>query len=194
MRVLYLAHRFATGGFADLFSPPGANCVFKLFKCRDQSGLPDPLEKDYSLMRRAVCDSEIAAYCLLQSHADLARHAPKFFGRTTVSDVLNSEGHSTKHDYLLDCCYSMSRIEGQDEKISGGREDLPHVAQLLGRFRQIGISYLLDCSAFFLGDPNRICLIDFGIEDRHGQLSEEIAMNDGLSEVQRARWSRPLGE
>jgi len=191
---LHLADRFDTGAFADLFSPPGEKRAYKLFKRRDQNGLPDPHQKDHELMRRAICDSEIAAYRLLQSHPHLAHHAPQFFGHAPVTDVLDSEGRSIKDDYLLDCCYCMSHIQGRAEKVSGGREKLPHAASLLREFEQVGISYVRDCSAFFLCDPVHICLIDFGIEDRHGQLSEEIAMNGKLSEKQMARWSRPLGD
>jgi hypothetical protein len=118
-------------------------------------------------------------------------HTPRFFGHRYIHGVCERNGNNVSSRYLLDCCYEISFVGGDAEKLFGVQKRLPIVEELIGEFREQGITYLKDASAFNLDDPASICIIDFGVEDRHKELGWEIG-NGGLSASQIERWSLPL--
>lgn len=193
--ILQAEQRFNGGAFADIFKSQTDSRVYKLFKRRDESGLYDPNEEDREYLRRAVCESEISAYKLLQQDSSLSVHAPNFFGQKRISNVINKIGQSILKSYLPDCCYCIEFVDGNAEKLFKMGEDLPiHLKQFIEKISSIGIHFTRDASIFFRNDPGRFCIIDFGIEDRHKILDNEIAFGDGLTQANRDKWALPLGD
>jgi hypothetical protein len=90
---------------------------------------------------------------------DLRTHVPHYFGRPTVSDVLDSDEASIASAYHLDCCLELEYIPGECLKFY----ELPDEAvavQLLRRFDG-KVAYHFDGSFFNWNDPARIKVIDF---------------------------------
>ena len=155
---LQLAHRRVRGSWADLFFPPSNGRVYKLFR--------KPKAERWERCARAVFEAEAQAYEIVHANFQLRRHTPKFFGRAKVDAVLDRGGRNQGYRYLLDCCYSIARLEGPDCGVFGVPDSiLPHMLLLLERFEEAGIDYVGDASVFGWGDPDTMQLVDFAVHD-----------------------------
>lgn len=189
--LLGICDRFDNGSFADIFNSKRQGRIYKLFKRYDYDDqLPDRSE-DRVMLRRAVCSSEIEAYLKVNESPFLAKHTPRFFGHRFVHGVVDDNDQDVSSRYLLDCCYEIAFVEGRAEKLFSIQERPPYVDAVLEEFGRFGVAYVKDSSVFNLHDPDRFCIIDFGVEDRHEQLDIEIGLG-GLSNKHRGRWSNPL--
>src|SRR5215208_3795156 len=118
--VLRLEQRLMRGSSADLFADLEAQRVYKLFRrvANERS----------NRVTRGIFDAECRAYELLRSHPELEKRAPEYFGRVVVTAVRDRSGRNRRSHYLLDCCYAIQFLLGEDVKMFGVPEDaLPAV-------------------------------------------------------------------
>lgn len=163
--ILHARDRINCGAYADIFRPPGEAAVYKLFVSnRHQTtmtqGLTNPAENE---RRRAVFESECAAYEIAAQDSFLREHVPASFRRIAVSDVLDGDA-SAAAAYLRNCCYSVEYIDGVARKL-GGVPALPHIEMAVWAFRRAGILHMSDASVFFADDPRRFKFIDFAVKE-----------------------------
>jgi hypothetical protein len=95
----------------------------------------------------------------------LKHHVATFHGRACVEDVIDMEGKSIKELFLLDCCYGLEILTGDETKTASKLtlseiENFAHVKDAADKFRELGIS-VSDSSVFDAGDPGRFKFIDF---------------------------------
>jgi hypothetical protein len=128
--------------------------IYRLF--RDS---PDPnLRNRTSRLFEAQCE----AYRLAQSDPVLKWHIPIFYGQSTVTDVLDEHDESIVSRYMLDRCYSISFLEGEEEKVITCPR--PEVKAIRERFRQLDIN-TGDASVFVFREAMGFALIDFDMEN-----------------------------
>jgi hypothetical protein len=142
--ILHISDCLPVGGaLADIFLDPGRTLAHKLFvgPCHRSKGYtPDDEQR-----RRKTFNSECAAYEIIQRNPALTRHVPKFFTRSTVTDVIDEQGQSVRDQYLIDCCYAMEFIGGSaDAKIGACRAAYPHISSAEQAFKHAGVLYIED--------------------------------------------------
>jgi len=139
------AHAFAVDGKA-----------YKLFL----SGPPVP-PKQSREGRIATFHAQCRAYELASGDAYLRDHIPTFFGRQLIEDLIDENGQSLKRDYLLECCYAMEILTGEETKFPRNYQtEHGHLQRAISRFDELGIN-VGDASAFQMIDPVRFKFIDF---------------------------------
>ena len=156
------------GAYADIFRPGSGARVYKLFISTQHNmnvsqGLTNPERQDCC---RKTFQSECEAYERAGLDPYLCAHIPRFFERCAVEDVADSTG-SISNRYILDCCYGMEYIAGEDRKLGTFRpEEYPdHIRTALDAFREAGIHHVKDASVFFPEDRDMFIFIDFAIEE-----------------------------
>jgi hypothetical protein len=133
--------------------------VYKLFRSRPEVPPKQTLEG-----RRRVYGDQCEAYRVACADTYLANRIAYFHGPAIVTDVLDAEGRTIKDAYLLDCCYAIELLDGEETKFPRNyRAQYPHVDSAIKRFEQHGID-IGDSSVFRICDPDRFKFIDF---DRH---------------------------
>ncbi len=102
-------------------------------------GLTHP---EHDRQRRDTFSAECDAYDIAMANPGIRRHVPDFFGRVEISDVLDENGISMAMNYLLDCCYSIEYVNGNEMKLGFYAEEScpPHVVELLRQMKTAGIS------------------------------------------------------
>src|SRR5580704_17567751 len=114
--VLKTSNRLGVGGaYADLFRSDNSKLVFKVFVG------PKHPSKGYAAddeqRRRNTFEAEYRAYSIVSQDPALSAHAPGLFEKSIVDDVLDHNGISVRGHYLIDCCYRMQFIAGDEHKI-----------------------------------------------------------------------------
>lgn len=155
---LLLAMRVVRGSSADIFHDLPARRAYKLFRrARNDAS---------NRVTRRIFAAESRSYRILEQHPELQRHAPRFFGEYTVTSVRGRQGVSQSSRYLLDCCYSVEWLNGDDLKVFGvPAKSRPAILALMHRFEAVGIQYMADASVFDWNEPFRAKFIDFATSD-----------------------------
>lgn len=188
--LLQLKDRIAEGGFAHIFTSGTPGRIVKLFLRQEHVHDPAVDSFDHEVISRAVWDAECGAYELLIQHPDLARHAPQFFGRVAVEDVLEESGRSVLQQYVPDCGYEIEHIEGQDTKIGTlPSHVLALIEPIIEKFEEAGVTFTGDASCYL--EINPIKIIDFATIDIFADLAVALSKNGRLSDQTRKRWGRP---
>jgi len=101
-------------------------------------------------------------------------HVPHFYGHVEVSDVLGENRDSIAGRYLLDCCYSLEYVNGNELKLGfyAGQACPPHIDKLLKHMEAAGIDYLLDASVFMPDHSKSFKIIDFATREIEVPLCE----------------------
>jgi hypothetical protein len=162
---------FKHGAYSDIFHIENGRVV-KLFISRNhrtnvnqELTTPEHFKRARDKRRQQTFVSEYEAYEIAMKDPFLRNHIPQFFGRVEISDVLDNEGRSVSDWYLLDCCYALEYIEGDDVKLSEcRRRGWRHISELEEALQEAGISYLCDASLFMSDDVTSFKIIDFAKE------------------------------
>lgn len=158
--ILTLRDRIARGGFADIFSPPPGDRVFKLFRRLRSTMLGQ--------VAPFVFQAEIAAYELARADTILAAHVPVFFGPTAIDSVTTKRGRDRSSAYWLTLCYSTTRLaaDPKERKVGSFYNDAEwHLMEPFEqRFEAIGINHVGDASVLFF-DTGHPLFIDFATTD-----------------------------
>ena len=156
------------GAYADIFRPPQAMLVYKLFVSGRHptnvgQNLTRPQDDD---RRQKTFTSECEAYDRAAQHPFLRNHIPQSFRRCVVEDVTGPAG-SVADCYMLDHCYAMEYIAGNPGKLGQYPLDsrAGHIESALHAFHDAGIHHLIDASVFFPDDPDNFKFIDFAMEE-----------------------------
>jgi hypothetical protein len=115
--------------------------------------------------RRLTYRHQREAYQLISSDPYLKNHIPTFFGPVTIDDVIERDGTSIKDSYLLDCCYALEVVRGDETKMPLTHHDssigsLAHIKDAAERFAKFGVN-VSDSSVFNAVDRERFKFIDF---------------------------------
>jgi hypothetical protein len=145
------------GAYAHVFQV--ADRAFKLFL-----RFPEFPSKQTEKGRRETFISQCEAYQRASFDLRLRKHIADFYGACIIEDVLDSRGQSIKEEYLLDCCYVMKLLSGEDKKFttSGLREAPQYLWNAYTRFLHVGIN-LGHSSIFNADDADRFKFIDFDL-------------------------------
>lgn len=150
--------RISSGEHADVFLCDREKRALKLFR------RPPPAQNmietccQFCLTRKRFA-SEVSAYKRI-SNTTLVANIPTFYGARRITRVVSS-GADISINYLLDSCYELELIPGNDTKIRALQGTIAcKVNALLQRFHQLGIRFTSDASCFFL-PSKEIKLIDF---------------------------------
>jgi hypothetical protein len=155
--IFRLADRLDIGAHADVFAP-GDGRIYKLFRI----GRTDRDSRE----SRAAFAAEVQAYQIAGGTPGLADHIPAFFGTCEVEAVLGPTKGDLSAGYLLDCCYGMERLAGDERGAFGVSEDrLPEVYELLEALESAGISYVADSSVFGWEPGHVLKFIDIAVRD-----------------------------
>lgn len=149
------AVRLGPGGvYAHAFAVDGK--AYKVFL----SG-PEIPPKQSRQGRIATFHAQCKAYELASGDAYLRDHVPTFFGCHFIEDVIDENGQSLKQYYLLDCCYAMEILTGEETKFPRNYQaQHAHLHDAVRRFDELGIN-VRDASAFQMTDPVAFKFIDF---------------------------------
>ena len=134
--------------------------AYKLFRSR-----PEVPPRQTREGRREIFNRQCEGYRVAASFAYVSAHIPQYFGNMVVEDVISTRGSSIKDDFLLDCCYVIERLVGQENKVTDDvvLEQWPHVFEERRRLESYRIR-TMDASVFNADDPTGFKLIDFEME------------------------------
>ena len=170
---LNLEHRIARGAFADIFSPPPGDKVYKLFR-----RLVEPV---FLNVEPHIFKAETAAYEIAVRHSDLRSHVPAYYGPVAITRVSGNGGSDESQQYRLDLCYAVERIDPDPEERKFGsfyNELEWHLMEPLEQlFESAGIGHLGDASVLHWRSGHPI-VIDFAVSDAaadHAHLPPEAA-------------------
>lgn len=80
--------------------------------------------------------------------------------------MLDEGGVDVGGGYLLDCCYVIERLTGEERGAFGVPEErLPEVYRLLEAFEEAGIGYTADASVFGWENGKTLKFIDIATRD-----------------------------
>ena len=115
------------------------------------------------------------------NNPSIAANLTPYFGRLTISDVLDPVGNSLAASYLLDCGYRLALIPGKDEKagLLQGHPLFGEIDTYLDSLSAIGIRHPYDCSVFIPGLANGFTVIDVASWDAMAELSLRFRMWGG---------------
>lgn len=164
------AHRvpyMTSGAYADVFIDEQAGRVYKLFVSDSEDGVQRSRSTaQLNLIRRENFMAEVEAYRIAEADPILSTHTPRFWGVTQAASVHDLSGRLVSDQYLLDACYVVQRLEGQDEKIDPRSDFAPaHIKAFAQRCKDLGIGYVHDWSAFNVADPEQFMVIDFATKE-----------------------------
>jgi hypothetical protein len=150
--------RLGEGVYSVVFEVDGR--AFKLFKRHPQVP-PKQTEEG----RRLTYQHQREAYERASCDPFLKHHIATFYGQAAIEDVIDTDGRSIKEEYLLDCCYVVEVVGGDETKTASTLrlseiERFAHIREAADRFAGIGIE-VLDSSVFNAGDPDHFTFIDF---------------------------------
>lgn len=167
--ILKIQKRIQTGAYSDIFRSADGTKVFKLFiNCSHPTNVSQWLTMpEHDKQRRDTFDTECDAYEIALKHPSILLHVPHFYGRVEISDVLDQEGNSVACHYLLDCCYAIEYLDGDDVKLgSYSDEDIPpHLRDFIMAMQAVGIAYVKDASVFMPDDAEGFKIIDFATRE-----------------------------
>ena len=161
--ILSMNNLIAEGGFSDIFAIDSQ--VFKIFissrhtRCAQNDR--GEVENDF---RRQAFRSELHAWQIASKHDILRNFIPDFFGEIIIKQVENSNGVDISIHYLLECCYSMAKIDAPVSKFEALRGQFNQIEPMM---HSVGIRHTIDMSGFLLDDVTKIKLIDFATEDAY---------------------------
>jgi len=142
------------GAYADIFSVDGK--AYKLFK----SG-PEFPPRQTREGRRRVYASQVEAYSRAGCDPELSRHTARFYGPCVIEDVIGLDGNSIRDTYLLDACYAVEILIGDELKVTATEavEKYPHITKARIAFERLGIQ-TSDASVFNYNDAEKFKFID----------------------------------
>ena len=165
--VLSLDEHTKEGAFASVFCDIEQRIAYKAFKSHRHPSA-SWLSRERAIaedeLRRAVFRSQVRAYEIASHSESLSAIVPAFHGTTVIERILDEQGIPVSDHYLLECCYAMELIDGEPEKL---RDGYAHVRRIKNYFRDAGIKFVDDASAFFQDNPHRIKIIDFAVADEY---------------------------
>lgn len=146
--------KLGAGVYSDVFSVNGKAC--KLFK----SG-PEVPPRQTREGRKRVYLCQVEAYRRTAVDPELQSYLPTFYGPCAIDDVVDEGGKSVREDYLLDACYSLQVLEGQELKLVDPdvARRYPKVPFVRSQLKALGVE-TLDASVFCLRDTFKIIDID----------------------------------
>lgn len=95
---LTLKDRIGKGAFADVFSPDGAR-AYKLFR--------KIADKELAHAQPLIFQSETKAYEIVGQHPELKKYTPVYFGKLSISAILDDAGDDVTANYWPELCYAM---------------------------------------------------------------------------------------
>jgi hypothetical protein len=146
------ASRLGEGVYAHVFKVGGK--AYKLFLAYPS---PHSAEK-----RRSTFQSQCSANQRAAADLELQRHVAAFYGTCPIEDVIDREGSSIRDNYMLDCCYVLEVLTGNNAKVLAVRDKFDHLQVAYGVFRQKGFS-LADADVFEYEHPQRFKFVDFDL-------------------------------
>lgn len=157
--VLRLKDRIGKGAFADVFSPDGVR-AYKLFRriADDEIAHAQPL----------IFQSETNAYEIVAKHPELQVYTPVYFGKISISAVLNDADEDITDEYWPELCYVMEHLSRDPHERKFGSffetRSWPRMQRIERLFKSAGIRNLGDAS--LLGWRRKYPkMIDFGVTD-----------------------------
>jgi hypothetical protein len=108
---------------------------------------------------RRVFASEVEAYILAASSADVAKLTPHFHGTRIIKELLAADGTDITHEIIQDCAYELDFIDGYFVKTSNAPKS--EIARVEEIFNHAGIFYLIDSSCTLSVNRDIVCMIDF---------------------------------
>lgn len=176
------------GAFADVIRRTD-NTVVKMFRRMIVTQDPPLVPADNDAVIRATWDEECGCYELLASHPELEKYAAKYFGRVSVTEVLDDRGKSVLSDYVPDCAFELEFVPGVAEKIIYLSEDWrTRVDAVLDGFARIGIRRSNDGCAFVPGVRAELTLVDFSPMVEWTRLTDILADAGQLPQDIRERY------
>jgi hypothetical protein len=176
------------GAFADVIRRTD-NTVVKIFRRQIVTHDPPLVPADNDVVIRATWDEECGCYELLASHPALEKYAAKYFGRVSVTEVLDERGESVLSDYVPDCAFELELVPGVAEKIRNLSENWLNLADsVFDRFATIGILKSYDGCAFVPGTRAELTLVDFSPMVRWTSLTDILADAGQLPQDIRERY------
>jgi hypothetical protein len=127
--------------------------VYKLFK-----DSPDPnLKARACRLFEAQCD----AFERAAAHEFMSAYVPCFYGVSIIEDVIDSDACCIKERYMLDHCYAIEFLHGEEFKVTSDEvlHDFSDVFTVRERFESFGIN-TRDASVFLTDDPKVFKFID----------------------------------
>jgi hypothetical protein len=171
-------YRIESGAYGIIIIDQLDNRVLKLFKSYNHPALNGTGKEEWGEeatndYRSRVYQSEKEAYELVQNSELLRRFTPEYFGEQEVDRVLDN-GIDVTNQYLTNCCFKLSFINGKSCDLIEYRENetLAERAQrkydfdfeiLFQEFSRNQINYLEDAAVITNTDYFKI--IDFGTKD-----------------------------
>ena len=138
-----------SGVYADVFEIDGK--AYKVFK----KGYEHPWRT-----RVNVFQYQCEAYKIAASDSYLKDHIAAFFGPCTLEDVIDEAGASVKDQYILDCCYMVEVVRGNEAKVTSPEASMyKHIQRAIKRFDELGVK-VSDSSVFEPADSERFKFID----------------------------------
>ncbi len=95
-----------SGATADVFNVEGI--AYKVFR---SYGVAQTIQRI-----RDTFKSQIDAYRIAAGDSWLRQHTATYHGCLTIEDILNEDNESVRDLYVLDCCYRMELLPGNDVK------------------------------------------------------------------------------
>lgn len=167
--ILRIQDRKFTGAYSDIFLSADVTRLLKLFiSGKHPRNISQWLTKpEHDEHRRATFASQSQAYEIAMQCASIRNHVPQYFGHVEVSGVWDADGKDVSDQYLLDCCYEVKYIRGEEVKLavyrSGGTP--PHLVECVKAMLAAGIRYTLDASVLIADDADRFKIIDFATRE-----------------------------
>jgi hypothetical protein len=168
------------GGFSVVILDYECMTALKIFKSYlhpdfDGTGKNEIGEEKTNEYHRKVFKSQINAYNSAQYSNLLLNHIPKFYGERKL-DFVYENGIDVSNQFLLDCCYQIELICGEEGKLNllmNNKEICNQIEMKLNinlnsiveEFHNNGIQYTLDAS--FIYNDLELKIIDFASEDSH---------------------------
>ena len=110
--------------------------------------------------------AETQAYKIATSTPSLVNHIPEYFGVQPIGRVLDAVGRNCGHRYLLDHCYAIQHLVGEERPAFGVPDvRIREVEDLLGEFERHGVMYASDSSVFGWESGNVLRFIDIATFD-----------------------------
>jgi hypothetical protein len=168
---LILGERARIGAFSRVFLDHENNRAYKLFKSErfgEVFGKQDG-ERLADADRHAIFQVEVEAFRIANETDELRPYVPKLFGLCSVRSVRDTEGNDLSAAFLLDYCYVLEFLQGDDKKFddADAKATIGSWHDICAKFARHGINFICDAS-FFLLPSGEVKLIDIATQDIQG--------------------------
>lgn len=173
--ILRTQDRIGVGAFAEVFRHPQNGRVYKLFKQSDTGNLLNDNSEHEPGMRRLVFQAEREAYVIAMRSDAIRPFIPTYYGTCEVDQVIDDDGSDISDQFMLECCYIVDFVEGDDTKLTNNLvQQHEHLRQLTAAMVENGITYWNDGAVFHPADPARTKIIDFAVNDAYGEAERAL--------------------